>query len=405
MPPRLATFAQIASLLAASLALAGCDEAKTQQGVAATEPTVTEVSVVTLKPSPRPFIHELPGRIAPTRIAEVRARVSGIVIERAFTQGSTVQAGDVLYRLDPAPFQVDLQAAEAALARAEATLAHATQQAKRYEQLVGRQTVSIADYEKAITTQRESEAEVAARRAEVERAKLNLDYATVRAPISGRVGAALVTEGALVQAQTTNLVTVQQLDPIYADFTQSVGDLRQLKRELENGTLEKVDSNAARIRLEFDDGTVYPHPGKLLFSDASVDPGTGQVTLRGEFPNANHDLLPGMYVRVQIEQAIDSDSLAVPQQAVQRNAAGGSEVFVVGEDNSLVVRPIRTGSVVDDQWIVLDGLKPGERVVAEGFQKISPGMTVKPVPWRKWTRTASGSTTSEAPGDSLTTTR
>jgi len=366
--------------LFALAALSGCDEAPAEVQAAAAPP---EVAVVTLQQSAQPYVRELPGRLAPTRIAQVRARVSGIVVARPFSQGSDVKAGDVLYQIDPQPFQVELKAAEAALAKAESVLEHATQQARRMQTLVGEKAVSQVQYETAQAAMRQASADVEARRADVERARLNLDYATVRSPIAGRVGRALVTEGALVgQGEATHLVTVQQIDRIYADFTQSVNELMQLRRDFESGVLERVSPDAVKVHLVLDDGTVYPHSGRLLFSEATVDPSTGQVTLRGEFPNPKNELLPGMYVRVRIEQGIDGDALSVPQQAVQRNSAGGSEVYVV-RDNRVVLQPIRTGHMVDDKWVVTDGLKAGDRVVVEGFQKIGVGMTVNPVPWQK----------------------
>jgi membrane fusion protein (multidrug efflux system) len=359
--------------------VSACDEPQAAQ-TAAPRP---QVSVVTLQPSSRPYIRELPGRIAPTRVAEVRARVAGIVLERSFQQGADVKAGDVLYRIDPVRFQVELDAAEAALAKAQAVHDQAEQQAKRVEKLISGQAASQAQYEIAVATFRQAQADVAARKADVARVRLDLDYTSVRSPINGRIGRALVTEGALVgQGEATHLATVHQLDPVYADFTQSAGDLQQLRRDLESGALEQVEPDAAKVRLVLDDGTLYPLAGKLLFSDASVDPGTGQVTLRGEFPNPKGDLLPGMYVRVQIQQGTDGDALAVPQQAVQRNDTGGSEVYVVRPDNRAVIKPMRAGRVVDEQWLVLDGLDPGDRVVVEGFQKFEPGDVVDPVPWQ-----------------------
>jgi membrane fusion protein (multidrug efflux system) len=359
--------------------VSACDEPHADQA-AAPRP---QVSVVTLQPSSRPYIRELPGRIAPTRVAEVRARVAGIVLERSFQQGADVKAGEVLYRIDPVRFQVELDAAEAALAKAQAVHDQAEQQAKRVEKLISGQAASQAQYEIAVATFRQAQADVAARKADVARVKLDLDYTSVRSPINGRIGRALVTEGALVgQGEATHLATVHQLDPVYADFTQSAGDLQQLRRDLESGALEQVEPDAAKVRLVLDDGTLYPLAGKLLFSDASVDPGTGQVTLRGEFPNPKGELLPGMYVRVQIQQGTDGDALAVPQQAVQRNDTGGSEVYVVRPDNRAVIKPMRAGRVVDEQWLVLDGLDPGDRVVVEGFQKFEPGDVVDPVPWQ-----------------------
>jgi membrane fusion protein, multidrug efflux system len=358
--------------------VSACDERQAEQTTA----PPPQVSVVTLQPSSRAYIRELPGRIAPTRVAEVRARVAGIVLERSFQQGVDVVAGDVLYRIDPVRFEVERDAAEAALAKAQAVHDQAEQQGKRVEKLISGQAASQAQYEVAVATFRQAQADVAARKADVARAKLDLDYTNVRSPIDGRIGRALVTEGALVgQGEATHLATVHQIDPVYADFTQAAGDLQQLRRDLESGALEQAEPDAAKVRLVLDDGTLYPLAGKLLFSDASVDPGTGQVTLRGEFPNPKGELLPGMYVRVQIQQGTDGDSLAVPQQAVQRNDTGGSEVYVVRPDNRAVVKPMRAGRVVDEQWLVLDGLDPGDRVVVEGFQKFEPGDIVDPVPW------------------------
>jgi membrane fusion protein (multidrug efflux system) len=370
------------ALLLAGLAplLAGCNEPK--QAVAATQAPEPEVSVVSVKPQARSLIRELPGRIAPTRVADVRPRVSGIVVERMFHQGSVVKAGEPLYRIDPKPFQVELQASDAALAKATAAFDLAAQHAHRIATLTGQRAVSEAENEKAIGAMRQAEAEIAGRKADVARAKLNLDYATIRAPISGIIGAALVSEGALVvQNENVNLATIQQLDPIYADFTQSVSEMNTLRRAFESGDLDQIADDAARVRLVLDDGQTYPLPGKLLFSEAKVDAFTGQVTLRGQFPNPKRELLPGMYVRVQIEQGIDTDSIAVPQQAVQRNGGGGAEVFVVKDDGHVATQVVRMGAVQDGQWFVTEGLKGGERVVVEGFQKFAPGDKVKPLPW------------------------
>ena len=370
--------AAVAVLLAS--ALSGCS-----QGPAAPESERTtaaqEVGVIELQPSPLAVVRELPGRIAPTRIAEVRARVSGIIDRRNFEQGSDVKKGEVLYEIDAKPFQIELDAAEAALSKANAVLDQESQNEKRKEALAPSGAISPAQLEMAVAAFRQAEADVAAREADVARARLNLEYTRIRAPISGRIGRALVTEGALVgQSEPTHVATIQQLDPIYADFTQSATELSQLRRELETGALEH--GTTARVRLILDDGEVYAHDGKLLFSDTTVDPGTGQVTLRGEFPNPKLSLLPGMYVRVQIEQGVDPDALAVPQQAVRRNDKGGSEVFVVREDNRAKVTQVRLGRAIEDRWLILDGVKPGDRVIVEGFQKFESGDRVNPKPWR-----------------------
>ncbi|MGY4498522.1 membrane fusion protein (multidrug efflux system) [Bradyrhizobium sp. GM24.11] len=367
-------------MLAAFAPLLGaCDESSS--AVSATQPFEPDVSVVTVKPQARAIVRELPGRISPTRVAEVRPRVSGIVVERLFRQGSEVKAGDPLYRIDPRPFEVEVMANEAALAKADAALMQAQQQARRIATLTSQRAAPEAENEKTIAAELQAKAEVEGRKAELARAKLNLDYATVRAPIDGVVGAALVSEGALAVQNETNLATVQQLDPIYADFTQSVTELNQLRRAFESGDLDRIEADAVKVRLVLDDNTLYGLDGKLLFSDAKVDAHTGQVTLRGEFRNPKRELLPGMYVRVRLDQGLDSDAIAVPQQAVQRNGGGGSEVFVVKDDNHIAVQPVRTGSVQDGIWFVTDGLKAGDKVVVEGFQKFAAGDKVKPQSW------------------------
>jgi membrane fusion protein (multidrug efflux system) len=358
--------------------LAGCDEPSA--ATAAAQPFEPDVSVVTVRPQARAMVRELPGRIAPTRVSEVRPRVSGIVVARLFNQGSEVKAGDTLYKIDPRPFEVEVQSSEAALARAKATLDQATLHAHRVATLTSQRAAPESENEKAVSAERQAAADVEGRKADVARAKLNLDYATIRAPIDGVVGAALVSEGALVvQNETASLATIQQLDPIYADFTQSVTELNHLRRAFETGELERISPDAMKVRLVLDDGAVYPLPGKLLFSDAKVDAHTGQVTLRGEFPNPKRELLPGMYVRVLIEQGIDSDAIAVPQQAVQRNGGGGSEVFVVKDDNRVAIQPVRTGSAQGGQWFITEGLKAGDKVVVEGFQKFAAGDKVRPL--------------------------
>jgi membrane fusion protein (multidrug efflux system) len=370
------------ALVIAALAplLAGCDEPKS--ATAAVQVSDPDVSVVTVNPQARAVVRELPGRIAPTRVAEVRPRVSGIIVKRMFSQGSEVKAGDPLYQIDPKPFEVEVQSNEAALAKARAVLEQASQHARRIATLTSQKTAPEAENEKAIASQRQAEADVAGREADVARARLNLDYATIRAPIGGVVGAALASEGALVvQNETAGLATVQQLDPIYADFTQSVTELNRLRKAFESGDLDRIAPDSLKVHLVLDDGSVYPISGKLLFSEAKVDAHTGQVTLRGEFPNPKRELLPGMYVRVLIEQGIDTDAIAVPQQAIQRNGGGGSEVFLVKNDNHVAAQAVRIGSLQDGQWFVTDGLKAGDRVVVEGFQKFVAGDKVRPQAW------------------------
>jgi membrane fusion protein (multidrug efflux system) len=376
---RAKAFAMLAAL--AALPLAGCSEGTPARATAA-QSAPPEVGVVTVEPQARPHTRELPGRIAPTRIAELRARVSGIVTARTFEQGSEVNAGDILYHLDPAPYEVELSAAQAALRKAQAVLEREERQSARVESLVATKSASQAQYETAQSSLQQARADVEARKADVARAKLNLEYTTLKAPIRGRIGRALVTEGALVgQGEATHMATIQHLNSVYADFTQSVAELNQLRRALAKGDLESAGHEAAKVRLVFDNGEIYPHEGTLLFSDSTVDPTTGQVTLRGEFPNPSGELLPGMYVRVRIVEGVDPDALAVPQQSVRRNDAGMSEVYVVRDDHRAVLQPVRLGRVSGEQWLVDDGLKAGDRVIVDGFQKFVAGDLVAPKPW------------------------
>jgi membrane fusion protein, multidrug efflux system len=359
--------------------LAGCQEE--QQGQAQQAPPPSAVGVVTIAAEALPIINDLPGRIAPTRLAEVRPRVSGIVVERVFEQGSRVNEGDVLYRIDPAPFQVQVDSAEATVARAKAAQLQARQNADRQQQLRRSNVASQQEFDNAISQLAQADAEVAVAEAGLAEANLNFQYSHVTAPITGRIGRALITEGALVSSNASeNLATIQQLDPIYADFTQPAADLIRLRKALEDGKLMTGD-NEAEVRLMLDDGTPYDHSGRLLFSEAAVDETTGQVTLRGEFPNPDGDLLPGMYVRVQIQQGVEKAALAVPQQAVQRDAGGQASVLVVGAENKVETRRVTVGRALGDRWVISQGLQEGDRVIADGFQKTGPGATVNPQPW------------------------
>jgi membrane fusion protein (multidrug efflux system) len=360
------------------LALAGCQK---EEAGAPPAPPPSPVGVVTVQPETLPITSDLPGRIAPTRLAEVRPRVSGIIVERVFEQGSLVKEGDVLYRIDPAPFQVQVDSAEATLRRAQAAQLQARQTADRQTQLSKSNVASRQEYDAAISGLAQADAEVAIAQANLAQAKLSLQYANVTAPISGRIGRALITEGALVSSTgSENLATIQQLDPIYADFTQPVADLIRLRRALQDGKL-MTGPNEAKAQLLLDDGTKYPETGRLLFSEAAVDETTGQVTLRGEFPNKAGDLLPGMYVRVQIEEGLERNAIAVPQQAVQRDAGGQASVLVVGAEDKVEQRRVTVGRTLGERWVISQGLKAGDRVIADGFQKTAPGATVKPQPW------------------------
>ncbi len=382
MPPSSSRSGLYGLAFAVSLALAGCNSGE-QAGPGAGGPPPAPVGVIQVAPQATAVVSDLPGRLDATRVAEVRARVPGVVLQRAFREGSDVKAGQLLFKIDPAPLQAELAAASAALPRAEASLELARVQAARYEPLVKANAVSRQEYDNAVASQKLAQAEVAAQRAARDRARLNLGYATVTAPIAGRIGRPLVTEGALVgQGESTPMARIQQLDPIYADFTQPASELARLRKAFERGEMTRADG-AARVTLVLDDGSEYPVSGRLLFSDAEVDRSTGQVTLRAQFPNPERRLLPGMYVRVRLEQGVEQQALRVPQQAVQRSADGGGSVWVVGPDNKPVPRPVKTGAAVGDEWIVREGLKAGDTVIVEGFQKIQPGAPVQPEPWRK----------------------
>jgi membrane fusion protein (multidrug efflux system) len=354
--------------------------AHAQEGVQMPPPGV---SVMELTAKSVPVINELPGRIAATRVAEVRARVSGILLERVFQQGTLVQKDDVLYRIDPRLFKVRVTSAEASLQRAKATQDNARQQLERQKNLRERNVASGIDFDTAAVNLAQADADVLLQQAALEEARINLEYTEVRAPITGIIGAALITEGALVTADgTQNLALIQQIDPSYADFTQSAQDMMALKRAVAEGKLASPAPDQASVRLVFDDGTIYADAGRLLFASASVDSTTGQVTLRAEFPNAHRDLLPGMYVRVRIEQAVRENAITVPQRSIVRAADGKPSVFVAKADNTAEARPIELGQTIGADWVVEKGLTAGEKVVVDGAQKVQPGGKIAPEPWQ-----------------------
>ena len=364
----------LAILALLTLALTGCNDAPEQDAQA----PAPQVRVETVQLQAMAISTELSGRILAPRTAEVRARVAGVVLKRVYREGSDVKQGDVLFLIDPAPFKADHDSARAALAKAEATLYQARLQEQRYRELVDDKAVSRQEYDNARAAFLQADAQVAEARAALERARLNLGYATVTAPISGRVGRALVTEGALVgQNETTALAVIQQLDPIHADVTQSTRDLNALRRAMRAGELQQVGQDQARATLIQDDGSAYPLPGKLLFSDISVDPSTNQITLRSEFPNPDLDLLPGSYVRVRLEQALQPKGISVPQRAILRDSAGVPKVLVVDAQQRIEERQVVLGNAQVDRWIVSEGLAPGERVVIEGLQHVKVGDQVR----------------------------
>ncbi|MGN6529459.1 MAG: efflux RND transporter periplasmic adaptor subunit [Burkholderiaceae bacterium] len=367
--------AGVALAAALAFALSGCDKP-------APPPQMPppEVGVVTVAPRVVAVPTELPGRIEASRVAQVRARVTGIVLKRLFVEGSEVKAGQPLYLIDPAPYKAALDSAKAALAKAQANAQQAAQLVARYKPLREANAISQQDFVNATSAAAQGEADVASAKAAVQTAQLNLDYATVTAPISGRIGQALVTEGALVSAtEATQLALIQQIDPVYANFTQPAADITRLRRAFASGKAKSTGS-AIPVHLTLDDGSAAPQAGKLLFSDLTVDPTSGQVVVRAEVPNPDGTLLPGMYVRGRLAQSEVDGAVLLPQQAVNRTPQG-DVAMVVDAQGAVAPRPLKLGGVDGADWIVLSGLKAGEQVMVDGFQKLRPGVTVKPVPW------------------------
>lgn len=342
----------------------------------------TEVSVVTVTPEAVTVTTELPGRVNAVREAEVRARATGILLKRLFDEGADVTADQVLLEIDPAPLQASYDSAKASLAKAEANREQAQAKAKRSDVLIKVNGVSQQAYEDARASALQSEADVLAAKAALETAALNLGYTKVTAPISGRIGKALITEGALASAsEATKMAVIRQLDPIYVDFTQSSAELLKLRRSLELEKLQDVTKKEVKIILVLEDGTIYAQTGRLVFQDISVDENTGSVLLRAEFPNPGKLLLPGMYVRTRLE-VVQPDAITVLQRAVSRAASGQASVWVVNAQNVVEQRAIQIGSISGDKWIVSSGLNAGDRVVVEGLQKVRAGATVKVVPFQ-----------------------
>ncbi|WP_374608037.1 efflux RND transporter periplasmic adaptor subunit [Diaphorobacter nitroreducens] len=378
--------AALAVALAAALALGACGQ-KSDAPAAGASPRAPEVGVVTVQPRDIGLVTELPGRLEASRVAEVRARAAGILQKRLFREGSDVKAGQQLFLIDSAPYQASVAQAEASVAQAEASLAQSRALAERYRPLVAVNAISKQEYDNAVAAQKTAEANVAAAKAALTTSRINLGYATVTAPISGRIGRALVTEGALVgQGTPTELAVIQQIDPLYINFTQSASEAIKLKAAMASGKYKQSSANAANVRVVLEDGSVYPQTGRLLFTDLTVDATSGQVTLRAEVPNPERALLPGLYVRVRLEQAQVDNGILLPQQAVTRSGKADT-VMVVGPDNHVTPRVVKLGPAQGSNWVVLDGLKSGEQVMVDGFQKLPRGkpgdpIVVQPVPWQ-----------------------
>ncbi|MCW5656918.1 MAG: efflux RND transporter periplasmic adaptor subunit [Burkholderiaceae bacterium] len=362
-----------------ALLLAACgggSESKSAAPAGGGAPPPAEVAAITVQAGSAPLVTELPGRVEASRVAQVRARVNGIVQKRLFREGSEVKVGQLLFQIDPAPYQAAVDSAKATLAKAQANLVQAKELATRYKPLAEARAISSQDLINAQAAQGQAEADIAAAQAALRTAQLNLGYASVTAPISGRIGRAFVTEGALVSAaEATQLALIQQIDPVYVNSTQAVAEVARLRK-----ATSAAPKDLSAVRIVLDDGTELPQRGRLLFADLSVDPTSAQMTLRTEVANPQGLLLPGMYVRTRLVQGQIEGAMLVPQQAVTRGPQGDS-VLVVGEGGKPATRNVQIGGASRSNWIVLDGLKPGEQVIVEGFQKMRPGAPVKPVPW------------------------
>jgi membrane fusion protein, multidrug efflux system len=368
----------VLAVLVSGLTMTACK----RQAQAPTAPPVPEVATVTVVRQQVSLKSELPGRTSPYRIAEIRPQVNGLIQKRLFTEGSDVQAGQELYQIDPAPFQAALDNAKAAMGRSEASLVALRLRADRYKEALADKAVSQQDYDDAAAALKQAEADIQYYKAMVETARINLNYAHVVSPISGRIGTSSVTDGAIVTAyQPTALATIQQLDPIYVDVPQATTELLRLERRLEEGRLSRDSTNANKVRLILGDGTKYPLEGTLQFRDVSVDSTTASVILRMVFPNPNGVLLPGMFVRTVVSEGINDQAILIPQQAVARDPKGNPVALIVDASGKVEQRMLSIDRAIGDQWLIASGLAPGDKVVAEGLQKVRPGVTVKEVPF------------------------
>ena len=359
----------LSGLIISALLLTGCDNSDNQQPHA----QAPQVTVHVVNSAPLSVTTELPGRTSAFRVAEVRPQVSGIILKRNFVEGSDVEAGQSLYQIDPATYQAAWNSAKGDEAKAEAAAAIAHLTVNRYVPLLGTKYISQQEYDQAVATARQADADVIATKAAVETARINLAYTKVTSPISGRIGKSSVTEGALVtNGQSDALATVQQLDPIYVDVTESSNDFMRLKQEsLQRG------GDTKNVELVMENGQAYPLKGSLQFSDVTVDESTGSITLRAIFPNPQHVLLPGMFVRARIDEGVDPQAILVPQQGVTRTPRGDASVMLVNDKNQVETREVVATQAVGDTWVITSGLKPGDKVIVSGLQKVRQGVTVK----------------------------
>lgn len=374
-------FRSAAAVALSALVLAACSGGKEQQGGApgaGAPPQAPAVTVMTVASGSVPMVTELPGRTTPYLIAELRPQVTGILTQRAFDEGSEVKAGQVLYRIDDAPYQAAHDSAKAALARAEANAQVARIKAERHAGLVKIDAVSKQANDDTQAALKQAQAEVAAAKAALDKARIDLDYTRLKSPISGRIGRSAVTPGALVTAnQVQALATVQQLDPIYVDLTQSSADMLRLRNEVAAGRLLAGAKDEVPVKLILEDGSEYAAEGRLALSEVTVDEGTGSVTLRARFPNADGVLLPGMYVRARLPQGTRSEAILVPHKALSRDPLGNALVMVVNAESKVEARPVKVAQSLASDWVVTGGLAAGERIIVEGLQKARPGAPVQ----------------------------
>jgi len=373
----------MAGVLAGMLVMSGCKQNSSTSGATPAK-NAPEVGVAVMRSEPVALTMELSGRISPHMVAEVRPQVGGIIQKRMFNEGGDVKAGEALYQIDPATYQAAYASAAAALAKAEANRVTLRLKAERYKDLVTINAVSRQDNDDAQAALKQAEADVEAAKAAVDTARINLAYTKVIAPISGRIGRSSVTPGALVTAsQASALATIQQLDPVYVDVTQSSADLLRLKRDLASGEINTKKADQAKVNLLLEDGSSYPLEGILKFSEVTVDQGTGSITLRALFPNPDQLLLPGMFVRGIVQEGVREQALLVPQRGVTRDATGNAVALIAGENDVVEKRILKTERTVGDAWLVTAGIKAGERVIVEGIQRVRPGVTVKVVPFEE----------------------
>lgn len=370
----------ILKLVICVLALGSFFSCNTKNQLQQLQKPIQEVAVFLVKPEAISLTTLLPGRIAPFRIAEVRPQVSGIIKKRYFTEGAEVRAGEILYQIDPATYEATLANAKASLSRAEANLPAVKQRVERYKELLPSKAVSQQDYDDALAQLKQLEAEIQYWQASVKNAEINLSYTKVTAPISGKIGKSNVTEGALVTAnQPTPLATIQQINPVYVDVTQSTGELLKLKKSFESGILKQETKKQRKVTLMLEDGTKYPHKGLLQFKDITVDPTTGSVTLRILFDNTSNVLLPGMFVRAEVVEGVNKSAILIPQESVLRDPKGNPFVYVVGKDNVIEQKSVVIDRAVGNKWLLMSGVEAGEKIVIEGIQKIKHGDKVKVV--------------------------